>query len=73
MAYVFRGREVEVIEQELEVGEGVYVLAAAYVDDGTELNDDELTDFTDAFQTELYEDAYSSAADAAYEYYKDRD
>jgi len=65
MTYKLNGREVEIAEKSLEVGEGVYVHVAYYVDTGEDLNETELEQLADKYQSELYEDAYSDMVCAA--------
>lgn len=65
------GREVEITETDFEMGEGVTVIDAVYTDTGEHVDDDTLWYLTDAYQMELYEDAVSDRASAAYDRYKD--
>lgn len=65
MTYKLNNREVEIAEKTFEVGEGVWVEVAYYVDTGEDLTDAELEQLTDKYQSELYEDAYSDMVCAA--------
>lgn len=70
-----KGREVEITEVNLEIGEGCHVVAAVYLDtdpekDNEDVPDDELDYLTEAYQGYLYEDAYASKASDAYDSYK---
>ncbi len=73
MKYELELREVEILETELEIGEGCFVIDAEFVDNGEKVSDADLELLTDKYQSELYEDAYSHAASMAYDYWKDRD
>jgi hypothetical protein len=72
MKYELNGREVSVIETDLEVGEGCYVLAAHYEDTGEMLTEEECLQVEENYQSDLYQNAYEHKASAAYDSYKDR-
>ncbi len=67
MKYTLNNREVEILETELEVGEGVYIVDAIYVDNDQPLTDTEMDKLQDKYQAELYEDNYSNAVSNAYD------
>lgn len=69
----YKGREVEVTETELEIGEGCYVMHAVWIDTGDDLTDDECMELSELHQGELYQEAYEWAASRAYDFFKDRD
>lgn len=66
--YLYKNREVEILEYHFEPGEPIEVIAAQYVDDGTELTDVELFGFEAywvyAIHNDLYENAYATMVDA---------
>lgn len=61
MKYYLDAREVEVIETDFEPGEGCYIVAACFVDDGTDLTDKQCYELQDKYQSELYQNAYEDA------------
>ena len=65
------GREVEITDTEFEAGEGCYVIDAVYVDNGERVDEATLEYIQEAYQSELYQDAYEHQASAAYDRYKD--
>lgn len=69
--FTYDRREVEITEIELEIGEGVYVISANFVDTGTELTDSECDQLAEKYQSELYEDAYADLASRAHDEAKD--
>jgi hypothetical protein len=69
--YKFNNREVEVLEIDFAIGEGVNVIDAVFLDDETNLTEAECEELTEAYQSELYGDAYENAASWAYDSYKD--
>jgi hypothetical protein len=64
-------REVEIVETDFEMGEGVWVIDAVFLDDETHLTESECEELTDIYQSELYQEAYENAASRAYDSYKD--
>ena len=72
MRYELNGKEVEIEQVHLEVGEGVWVEEASWVDTGMPLTDDELDEIADKYQSKLYENAYSSMLDHAHSSMEDR-
>lgn len=71
MKYKLNDREVEIQEVEGEVGEGVSVIHAVFLDNSKPLTEDELMDLEEKYQSALYADWYSHMASHAYDDYKD--
>lgn len=69
--YKLNNREVEILEKEYQFGEGAYVVDAVFEDTGEHLSETELTELSDRYQMELYQEAYEDAASHAYDTYKD--
>lgn len=67
MVVLYKDRKVEIEEIEIDIGEGAWVHSAAYIDNNTELTDDELDELSSIYQEEIYESAYSDAVNAAHE------
>lgn len=65
MVVLYKNRKVEIQDTQFELGEGVYVLSAVWVDTGIELTERELEKVESACQLELYRNIYSGLADAA--------
>lgn len=70
--FQLNGRAVEVIETDWELGEGAWVIDACYADTGADLTDSELEQLSDLYQSEIYQDQFESAVDAACDYYEER-
>jgi len=69
--YTLNDREVGIIDIDFESGEGVWVIAAEYVDNGQDLTEAELEELTNTYQSELYQAAYEDMASRAYDQAKD--
>lgn len=70
--YKLNGREVEITDKEIEVGEGVWIVDAYFTDTDVDLTDEELRELEDVYQVELYEDAYADMACRAHDSMEDR-
>ena len=67
MIYMLGKREVVDVTLEFEFGEGAYVTGGTFLDDETDLDDDQCEALTDAYQAELYQEGYERAACDAYD------
>ncbi len=67
MSYKLKDRKVEITKTDLEIGEGVYVLEANYIDNGEPLTEEEINEVEAKYQDDLYADAYSDHANWCHE------
>lgn len=72
MSYKLNDRAVINVEIEFEHGEGAYVVGATWEDTGADLTEDECMSLEEAYQAELYQEAYEHRAARAYDDFKDR-
>lgn len=66
-----KGREIEGIETEYIHGEGASVLGATYVDDGSDVPDNELDKLAESYQSELSQNGCERMMSSAYDRSKD--
>lgn len=69
--YELNDREVEITDYDFEMGEGVWVLEAVFMDTEEDLTDEQLEELSSKYQSELYQEAYEYAAARAYDDAKD--
>ena len=69
--YILNDREVEVIETDFEMGEGVQVIEAVFLDNEEPLTEAQCQELTDMYQSDLYDAAYEHASARAYDDAKD--
>lgn len=71
MKYELDGKEVEIIELDIEIGESCECIDACWADNGLPLTEGELEHLNAKYASELYQSAFEDAAARVYDQAKD--